>query len=291
MIGLPSILRSGLLTLVASIALSGLVACGGGGSTDSGSLSSAGSNAGPGGDGGDLASLFTSCYSADMAELTGILELFQGVVGEGGELDPAQDIPLPEFDLLGGLLNGGEFSYTWDLNGDDVSDVSGTLRFIDANGATTLPINVVDLLLNPPESIEDVLGLVTGNARLEFGFELGSLLLSGGTDASGAGKLVFGLFDGAIETVSGSGTFESGPCLLDFSFDDIAISLTELDGIPAATFDFDASVGENSLHGSFVIGLDGVATVTAQLNDDPEETFEIDLNALEEIDFPAPAAE
>ena len=281
--GLSAILLS--RVLLGSVLLGGLVACGGGSTSDDpNSLLSAGSTSGPGVDGkaDDATSLFKECFSTDIGELTEILDLFQGFLGEDGELDPTTESPLPEFDLLDGLLNGGDFEYTWDLNDDGVSEVTGTIRFVDDNGSTTLPFNVIDLLLNPPESIEDVLGLVKDRAQLEMSFEMGGLLLSTGTDASGAGKLVFDFVDGAIDSLSGSGAFESGPCLLDFSFDDITVSLDALDGIPEASFEFDATIGDDSLHGSIEIGADGVATVTAQLNDDPEETLELDLNDLGE---------
>lgn len=227
----------------------------------------------------DVAAKFKECFATDMAELTTVLDLFEGFLGEDGRVQRTRTITRPEIDLLGGLLNGGDFDYTWDLNDDGVSEIAGTIRFVDERGGTTLPFDVVDLLRNPPESIQDVLALVRDRAQLEFSYEVGGLLLSAGKDASGAGKLVFQFAQGALSTVSGSGAFDSGTCLLDFSFQDIDVSLNALDGIPAANFEFDATVDEDSLFGSFEIGLDGVAVVTAQLNDDPRETFQIDLNA------------
>jgi hypothetical protein len=240
-----------------------LVACGGGSSAP-GTL--------PADQPQTVQQAFEECLATDAVDIASLVDLLQGLLVSGQD-----QLPQPQFDLLAGLLSGGRVPYTWDLDEDGTNELGGIVRFLDADGNTTIPFDIATLLAS---GIDDPLALIAQvpeGTRLELTFTLGGALLQSASEASGDGTLVFSLGGGTVTGVSGSGTFGAGPCLFDFSFDDVPV--TALDGFPTADFEFDARIGADRLVGTIRFDGTETAVVSAKLNDDPEESFEIDLAA------------
>ncbi|MEM8882610.1 MAG: hypothetical protein AAGD14_00905 [Planctomycetota bacterium] len=245
-----------------------LIACGGGGD------SSAAANE----DGAaqrTVEEVFQECAAFDATAFASLLETLQGFT------EPGAEVPLPQLDLLGGLLSGGNVPYEWDLDGNGTPDATGVLRFIDAEGNTTIPFSLADLAGGMITDLESALANVPDGTRLSLTFELADSLVSGLEEADGAGELILTLFDGEAASASGQGVFGSGPCRFEFDFADVDLRLEDLaDGFPQATFAFDARAGEDVVVGSIAFDGTSLATVRARLNDEPEEVFELDLAAI-----------
>jgi len=216
--------------------------------------------------------LFRDCLESDAVDVASLLGALQTVFA-----NDAGALPQPEFNLLAALFNGGVVPYTWDLDADGAAELSGTVRFLDESGATTIPFDVLEVLASGLDDPLDLIAQAPDGTRLELAFTLGGALLDPAGDASGDGVLRFGIVDGAIATASGEGTFETGPCLLDFSFDGVPVA--DLTAIPEAGFEFDARIGEDVLAGTIDFDGTGTATVTARLNDEAEQVFEIAIPA------------
>ncbi|MHC4938048.1 MAG: hypothetical protein ACYTHK_03670 [Planctomycetota bacterium] len=244
-----------------ALILFGLVACGGGGGSSESLNTEAGQTR--------VEELFDGCLASDAADLGALLETLQGFFAGG-------DAPQPEFDLLGAILGGGVLPYTWDLNGDETDELAGNIRFLDQDGNTVIPFDLGSI--GDIQDPIDLLGQVEDGTRLELTFNLGGLLLST-TEASGEGTLVFRITGGTIGGVAGSGSFESGPCLFEYDFDEITIDLDNLDGLPVVKFDFDAKLGEDSITGAIEFDGSAQASVSASVNGGPTETFTLDLTA------------
>jgi len=253
-----------------------VVACGGGGASgDEDALAnSQGVGAGEGTE-PTAAELFADCFQQDATEIARVLGLLEGFFGED-----AGEFPMPTLDLLSGLLNGGKIPYTWDLDGDSVNELSGSLRFLDENGATTIPFSLGELSgldLNDPASL---LTAVPAGSRLELSYELGGSFLVAANEGSGAGTLVFGLGEGTIDGIGGTGSFSVGECGVEFELDNIEIDPDLLAGYPAAAIGFTATLGDDSLTGTMSLDGSDAVTVSASLNGAAVETFEFDLPAL-----------
>lgn len=246
-----------------SLLLCALVACGGGSSAP---------GTAPSDQPQSVQQAFEECLATDAVDLASLVGLLQGLLSSGQDA-----LPQPEFDLLAGLLSGGIVPYTWDLDEDGTNELAGTVRFLDPDGKTTIPFDLADLLSSGFDDPLDLLAEVPEGTSLELTFTLGGALLESGSDASGEGTLVFSLGGGTVTGASGSGSFEAGPCLLDFSFDEVPID--SLDGFPAADFEFDARIGDDRLLGTIEFDGTETAVVTAKLNDEPEQSFDIGLLA------------
>jgi hypothetical protein len=245
----------------------GLAACGGGGANgDESALGNSGANS-PTETPTGVQALFAGCLASDAADLGALLETLQGFF-------TAQDaqVPQPEFDLLAALISGGVVPYTWDLDGDETDDLTGTIRFLDQDGNTVIPFDIATLIGGGLQDPLDLLGEIDDGTRLELSYTLGDLLLSGASEADGEGALVFRLGGGTISSVAGSGTFES-------AFDEIDFDLENLDGLPVVKFEFDAEVGDDKISGTIDFDGSETASVTASVNGGPAETFALDLTS------------
>ncbi|MHC4409601.1 MAG: hypothetical protein ACYS0E_05910 [Planctomycetota bacterium] len=253
-----------------ALLLFGLAACGGGGANgDESALAKSGANSET-----DVQELFAGCLASDAADLGALLETLQGFFSAGDA-----PLPQPEFDLLAALISGGVVPYTWDLDGDEIDDLTGTIRFLDQDGNTVIPFDLATLIGGGIQDPLDLLGEIEDGTRLELNYTLGELLLSGGSEASGDGALVFRLAGGTISSIAGSGTFESGACLFDYAFDEIGFDLGNLDGLPVVKFEFDAKVGDDEITGTIDFDGSDTASVTASVNGGPSETFALDLTS------------
>ncbi|MHC4955259.1 MAG: hypothetical protein ACYTGZ_15505 [Planctomycetota bacterium] len=246
-----------------------LVACGSGGSSDNTSADATPQTA---------AEVFQDCFAQDTTQFAGILDLLQSFIS-----GPTGDLPLPEVDILAGLLSGGVVPYTWDLNEDGTSDASGSIRFIDEDGNTTIPFNPLDLIGQPLDDPASLIGIVPEGSRLELTFELGALLLSAANDGAAEGTLVFTIGDGAVSNASGSGRFSGGECAFDFEFDDLLLDTSGFGGYPDSDFSFDSALGKDRLRGAIEFDGTGKAKVRARLNDNPEEFFDFVLPDLSDL--------
>ena len=255
-----------------------LVACGGGGGNDGTQLTdNQGEGAGEGAQPTAL-ELFGTCFQQDatqLAQILGLLETF--FAQDGGE------IPLPTLDLISGFLSGGTIPYTWDLDGDAVHELTGTLRFLDENGGTTIPFSLAELSGLDLENPAALLEIVPPGARLELVFDVGGSLLAATNAGEGAGTLIFRFGDETITGVAGTGTLESGECLFEIDFDEIEIDLEEFEGYPVADVAFTAGLGDDRLAGTIALDGSDTATLSASLNGaDPEQTT-FDLPELEDL--------
>jgi len=249
-----------------------LVACGGGGGSDGTALAD---NQGEGATQPTAIELFGTCFQQDATQLAQILGLLGGFFGDGGG-----DLPLPTLDLIGGLLGGGTIPYTWDLDGDTTNELAGTLRFLDENGATTIPFSLADLAgldINDPASL---LAAIPPGSRMELTFDVGGALLAATNAGEGEGTLFFRFGAETITSLAGEGTFTSGECLFEVELDEIEIDLETLTGYPVAAVAFTAGLGDDDLAGT--IGLDGTstATVAVSLNGGAIEETSIELPDL-----------
>jgi len=252
-----------------------LVACGGGGGGEETSLTD---NQTPG-DGTGAAEptaleLFGDCFTQDLTVFTEVLGALQGMFEDGGE------VPMPEVDLLGGIVGGGNFPYTWDLDGDGMDELSGAFRFIDESGATTLPFSIADLAGLDPDDPLSLLDAVPAGSRLELSFELDGIALETANEGAGSGTVIFAFGEGQISGVEGSGAFSSGPCELEFDFDDIDIDPNLFEGFPTVTLGFTSTLGGDTLEGTITLDGTGTAIVSASLNGAEPQVFELDLDQL-----------
>ncbi len=207
------------------------------------------------------------CVADDLLDLAGLLELIQGLGSDGAE------IPQPELDLLR-ILVDGTIGWSFDLDGDDQNDLSGTIGFKNAAGETTIPIDITDLIGGATPDIAQILADLPDGTTLNLTFEfLGNLLAQG---AGNGGDLSI-LFDGgAIVEVDGNGVFTTDTCSFTFGFDDIGAFDAAGGGFPVATLNFSADVDGQTLGGD--IGLDGtsIARIITR-SDGLPETFLLDL--------------
>ena len=250
-----------------------LVACGGGGGSDGTALAdNQGEGAGEGAAEPTAIELFGTCFQQDATQLAQILGLLAGFFGDGDE------IPLPTLDLIGGLLGGGTIPYTWDLDGDTTNELAGTLRFLDENGATTIPFSLADLAgldINDPASL---LAAIPSGSRMELTFDVGGALLAATNAGEGEGTLLFRFGAETITSLAGEGTFTSGECLFEVDLDEIEVDLETLTGYPVAAVAFTAGLGDDDLAGT--IGLDGTSTATVGVS--------LNGGAIEEASFELP---
>ena len=181
---------------------------------------------------------FEECLTADAVDLASLVDLLQGLLDSG-----QAGVPQPEFNLIAAILGGGVVPYTWDLDADGANELAGSVRFLDLDGNTTIPFDLADLLASGVDDPLDLISQVPDGTRLELTFTLGGALLRSASEASGDGTLVFSLGG----------------------------------GFPAADFGFEARIGEDQLTGTIEFDGTQTAVVSAKLNDEPAETFEIDL--------------
>ncbi len=237
-----------------------VAACGGGG--------------GGGGGGTPPAQLTTQemleqCLAADLADLSTLLGTIQGLLDSGGTG------PQPEFNLIAALLTG-RLPWTLDLDGDEVSDLSGEVFLTDVNGDITLPASVVTLLGGGGAfDLDTILALLPDGTRLNLLFAFDDLDLVHG--ASGDGDFAVEVTGGQATDVSGGGTFASASCTFEFDFGGLGPEILEGGGFGSGSMGFDLGVGGDSAEGSIVLDGTNIARVTARRNGGAPETFLVDL--------------
>jgi len=213
--------------------------------------------------------IFDQCVSGDLLDFAGVLELVQGILQGDGTNPP----PTPQIDLLQGILQGGIFPWSLDVDGDTVPDLTGTIHLRDSAGDITLPLGVLGGL--DPDNL-DIPALIAGlppGTTLHLDFDLSDLILASTETGSGTGSVVVAFADGAIASASGSGRFAAGPCDMGFSFSDLDAAALSAAGFPIADFDFDVAVDGRRATG--VVSFDGTDTaiVRTRVGTGPEESF------------------
>jgi hypothetical protein len=212
--------------------------------------------------------LIERCLAADLTDLSTLLDTVQGI------LDPDSGGPQPEFNLVAGLLTG-ILPWTLDLDGDQVADLSGTVFLTDVNGAVTLPADIAALLGGATADLNAILALLPDGTDVNLTFDFADLDLVHG--ASGDGDLAVEVAGGVAADVSGGGTFESGDCSFEFSFDGLGPEILDGNGFGTGSVGFDLGVGTEALDGTIALDGTNVARVTTRRNGGPDEAFLVDL--------------
>jgi len=252
------------------------VGCGGGSGDSSAAQEQEDTGTGTGND--DVAltvqELLESCVTTDVPDLAALLDVLQNLLDEDAML------PQPQLDLLR-LLVDGKVGFALDLDEDGTNDLTGAFGFLDAQGDPTVPLDaqtIQEIASGGDVDLQAIVAELPPGTTFLLDFELPNLpgpALTG--DAPPSGTVEFTLGDDGVTEVSGGGSFRSGDCSFDFSFDDVGDLDTGIDGFPVASVGFDLAVGEESLGGS--IELDGTSTAVvraARGGGDPE-IFELDL--------------
>ncbi len=213
--------------------------------------------------------IFDRCLSGDLLDFAGVLELVQGLLDGGG----TAPTPTPQIDLLQGILQGGVFPWSIDLDGDAVADLTGTIHLRDAAGSVTLPLGL--LALGDPNNLDldALIASLPAGTTLHIDFDVTNLVLASAQTGSGTGTVVVSFADGAVASASGSGRFLAGPCDMGFQFSDIDAAAVSAAGFPIADFDFDVEVEGRRATG--IVSFDGTDTaiVRTRVGNGPEESF------------------
>lgn len=230
---------------------------------------------GGGGGGGSSTSQLTTqellqqCLASDLSDLSTLLETIQGMLDSGGTG------PQPEFDLIAAVLTG-KLPWTLDLDGDQVDDLSGEIFLTDSLGNVTIPVAVIALLTGGGAfDLDQILALLPDGTNVNLAFDFDDLDLVNG--ASGAGDFAVGVAGGALTTVTGGTTFDSGDCAFAFDFDGLGPEILEGGGFGTGSMGFDMAVGRDDVLGSIVLDGTSVARVTARRNGGAPESFLVDL--------------
>jgi len=213
--------------------------------------------------------LLEQCLAADLADLSTLIGTIQGMLDSGGTG------PQPQFDLVAAVLTG-KLPWTLDVDGDLVNDLSGTIFLTDASGDVTIPAGLVALLGGGgAPDLDAILALLPDGTKMNLTFLFDDLDLVHG--ASGDGDFAVEVEGGAPASVSGGGTFASGECDFDFSFDGLGPEILEGGGFGSGSVGFDLGVGSDSAQGSIVLDGTNIARVTATRPGSAPETFLVDL--------------
>jgi hypothetical protein len=238
----------------------GILGCGGGGSSSSG---------------GNITAPLTTqqvleqCLAADLADLSTLIGTVQGLLNSGGTG------PQPKFDLVSALLTG-ILPWTLDVDGDMVNDLTGTIYLTDAGGSVTLPPpSVITLFTSGTPDLNAILALLPDGTHMNLTFDFNDLGIAHG--ATGGGNFAVEVQGGVASSVSGGGTFDSGGCSFEFSFDGLGTEILDGSGFGSGTVDFDVGVGTETVSGSIVLDGTNVAQVTATQAGGAPEHFLVDL--------------
>lgn len=241
-------------------------ACGGGGAPAA--------PAGGGALGTSAQQVLESCVSTDLAGFAEVL----GVVANLFESE--EGAPLPEFDIVAGLLSGGVVPWTYDVDADGVTDLEGTVFFRDAGGNLTIPIDLGTILAEGiPDNPLDLIADIAPGTELHVTYEFDGFLTEAENAASGSGELVLEFQEGVVSTASGSAVLLSGECAFDVGFLDVGIEDFGAGGFPTASAEFDLQAGTSRLKGTIEFDGTNIAEFRASLDGGPEETILFDLEA------------
>lgn len=193
--------------------------------------------------------LLQECVAPDTLDLVGLLRQFEAAAN--GDLSGI--VRVTSIDLIRATVE-----FTVDVDDDLVADVSGALRFEDAAGRPTVPFDPLLLLTDPASAFG---AIADGTVAI-----LDWKILEGG---AGAGTARYRFEGGVAREAAGEGTFERGPCGIEFAFDG--------SNPAAAPFTFRVVAGAETVEGSVEILDAATARVRARVGTGPEQTFLLDL--------------
>jgi hypothetical protein len=193
--------------------------------------------------------LLQECVAPHTVDLVGLLRRLEAAAS--GDLSGV--VRVTGVDLVRATVE-----FTVDVDGDLSADARGALRFEDAAGRPTVPFDPLLLLTNPASAF----GAIADGTVAVLDWEI----LEGG---AGAGTARYRFEGGVATSVSGEGTFERGPCGIEFT----------LDGAdPAtATLAFVVAAGRETVTGSVEILDAATARIRARVDSGAEQTFLLDL--------------
>jgi len=214
--------------------------------------------------------LLETCLVGDLQDLSGVLEVVQGFVDTGG------DTPLPQIDLLSLLT--GNINWFYDLDGDQVNDLSGTVFLKDSAGAVmsagAFGGLIGDLLGGETPDIAAFFAGLPDGTSVNLTFDFAGLQQAG---PGGSGDFAVTFSGGEISDVGGSGSFGSDECVLDVDFNDIPLDgLNSEEGFGSADVGFGLGTGANALGGSVTLDGTNIAVVTIE---ETGQTLYVDLEA------------
>ena len=240
-------------------------ACGGGGAVPAAAADAGGSTL-------TAQSLLETCVSTDLNDFSGLLETLLNL------FDTQAGTPMPEIDLISGLLSGGIVPWTLDADGDNQADISGTIFFTDPAGKVTIPLDLNDLLKNGiPTDPLDLLRNIPDGVDLNLTYRFADLPQQSGNAASGSGEFTSGFVGGAPTSASGQASLTSGDCTFDFDFAEIGVETVSEGGFPKATAGFELLSGPDRVKGSVTFDGTSIAVFKASLDGQPEEIVRFDL--------------
>jgi len=213
--------------------------------------------------------LLEQCVTGDLGDLGTLLGTIQGVIDSASSGGPQ-----PEFNLLAALLTG-VLPWTLDLDADQVDDLSGTIFLTDAGGGVTRPQELLTLLGGGGVDLEQALALLPDGTSIHLTFDFDDVALFGG--ATGDGELAVETSGGTAAGTSGSGTFTSGACGFDFTFEGLAPEALDGSGFGTGAIGFEVTAGPDTVAGSIEFDGTDTARITARRNGGPEEIFLVDL--------------
>lgn len=159
-----------------------------------------------------------------------------------------------------------QVNWTADLDANGTDDLVGTLQVRDQFGRPALPIDPNNPPNIDPNDTAAVLALLDGFS-IHVTFQLVDLPMLTGNTGTGNGTLEFGVSDGKITDVSGRGTFISGACTFDATFDTVTEFDPLVDGFPISGVDFTLFDGGRLLVGSIDLNGTEFADLSATVED------------------------
>ncbi len=216
--------------------------------------------------------LIEDCVSTD---LNGLADLYNTLLNLLSNTDGA---PVPESNLLAGILAGGVIPWTLDLDNDGVPDISGDVSFTDALGNVTIPIDLNKLLSGGiPDNIQELLAGIADGTTLNITYDFYGLPAQSSNHVSGSGSFAISVKDGGFGAASGNSQIRTGNCTFEFDFADISAEDFAGGAFPAAEAGFDLQLGSNRLLGSVVFDGTDIAEFHGSLDNGPLETIRFDL--------------
>lgn len=216
--------------------------------------------------------LLQDCVSTNLNDLAGLYNTLLNLVGNN------EGAPVPEFDLLAGILAGGVIPWTLDLDRDGVTDLGGTISFSDALGNVTIPIDLSAILSGGgPQDIQELLAGVPDGTSLNITYDFNGLLTQSDSYATVSGAFAISFNNGSFGSATGNSIIRSGDCTFEFDFKDIGQD-DFLGGVfPTAEGGFDLLAGPNRMLGTVVFDGTGIAEFHGSFNNGPVQTIRFDL--------------
>ena len=216
--------------------------------------------------------LLEDCISTDLNDVADLYNTLLNL------LSNTEGAPVPEFNLLAGILAGGVIPWTLDLDQDGISDIGGDISFKDALGNVTIPIDL-NLLLSGgiPDNIQELLAGIADGTTLNITYDFNGLLAQSGYNASGSGGFAVSFKDGSFDAAAGSSQIRTGNCTFEFDFADIGPEDFAGGAFPATEAGFDLQLGSNRFLGSVLFDGTDIAEFHGSLDNGPLETIRFDL--------------